>query len=368
MANVKIGDLLNIPSVSSTDVLPIVDVGGDTTYKITVQDLANNLTEVTQSISASYALNGGVTSIIAGTGISIDTSTGDVTITNTGGGGGGSPGGSTQQIQYNNGGAFGGVSKATFDGTTFRATGSFNGSLTGTSSWSDVAAKINAAALSGPSVYLALVQNSSGVSFIGADSVASLTYNSTTKTISATSSFATTSSYAISSSFATTSSYSLTSSYATTSSYTISASLAQTASSVNMLVQNVSITGSLIVSGTNGAGIFSQGATLVDYINTITSTGSYMVWRAPFSCSVVGLYGYYVGGTSPQVNAARSGSTGYGRFTGSNLVVNQENVWLPITMSGIQNKNLNAGDCLQVIMSGSGNYQLAVQVDLIRKL
>ena len=48
----------------------------------------------TQALTASYALSspgggGGVTSITAGTGISIDQSTGNVTITNTGGGGGG---------------------------------------------------------------------------------------------------------------------------------------------------------------------------------------------------------------------------------------------------------------------------------------
>jgi hypothetical protein len=62
------------------------------------------------SLTASYALNGG-------------------------GGGGGTPGGSTTQLQYNNGGAFGGVPVATYDGTTLRLTGSFSGSLAGTASW-----------------------------------------------------------------------------------------------------------------------------------------------------------------------------------------------------------------------------------------
>jgi len=55
-----------------------------------------------------------------------------------GGGGGGTttPGGSTTQIQYNNGGAFGGVPTLTYDGTTLKVTGSFSGQLTGTSSYS----------------------------------------------------------------------------------------------------------------------------------------------------------------------------------------------------------------------------------------
>ena len=49
--------------------------------------LLSNL-EVTSSYAttASYALNGGVTSIIAGTNITVDQATGDVTISSTGGG------------------------------------------------------------------------------------------------------------------------------------------------------------------------------------------------------------------------------------------------------------------------------------------
>jgi len=56
--------------------------------------------------------------------------------TGSGGGGGSTPpGGLTTQIQYNNAGVFGGVPVLTYDGTTLRVTGSFSGSLIGTSSW-----------------------------------------------------------------------------------------------------------------------------------------------------------------------------------------------------------------------------------------
>jgi hypothetical protein len=52
------------------------------------------------------------------------------------------PGGSSTQIQYNNGGAFGGVPTLTYDGTTLRSTGSFTGSfvgnLTGTASFASI--------------------------------------------------------------------------------------------------------------------------------------------------------------------------------------------------------------------------------------
>ena len=50
----------------------------------------------------------------------------------SGGGGGLTPaGGNDNEIQYNNNGAFGGVTNLTWDGTLLQATGSFTGSLTG---------------------------------------------------------------------------------------------------------------------------------------------------------------------------------------------------------------------------------------------
>lgn len=357
MPKIRITELPPTYSMAYTDIFPMVNVAGDGTYKITLQDLATNMTGLSAAaeattatsattagtantasfvtasnvygpfgsnsvISASHALNGGVTSIIAGSGISISSATGNVTITNTGGGGG-SPGGSNQQLQYNNGGAFGGVSSAVFNGTTLSVTGSFSGSLTG--------------------------------SVFG------------TSSYSISSSYVLSASYAVSSSFAATAASSVTATSATSANTATTASYAFTASYVNTLVQNVAITGSVVISGSNGAGIFSQGATLVDYVSGISNTGSYMVWRAPFSCSVVAVYGYYIGGTAPRVNAARSGSSGYGMITGSSFLVDQENVWVPATASALQNVNFNSGDSLQVIMSGSTNNQLAVQVDFIRK-
>lgn len=46
-------------------------------------------------------------------------------------GGGGTPGGNNTEIQYNNGGSFGGVNKLIYDGTNLIGTGSFSGSFTG---------------------------------------------------------------------------------------------------------------------------------------------------------------------------------------------------------------------------------------------
>jgi hypothetical protein len=127
------------------------------------------------------------------------------------------------------------------------------------------------------------------------------------------------------------------------------------------------VTGSFIVSGGNAAGVFSQGATLIDYTNGISRSGSYMVWRAPFSCSVVGMYGYREGGGPSKVNAVRSGSSGYNLLSGSDLNLSLSNTWT--SFNSIQSTTFAAGDSLKLIMSGSAsNNQLAVQVDFIRTI
>jgi hypothetical protein len=51
-----------------------------------------------------------------------------------GGSGGGTPGGSTTQVQYNNAGAFGGISTFTYDGTTLTTAGQFINSYNATAS------------------------------------------------------------------------------------------------------------------------------------------------------------------------------------------------------------------------------------------
>ena len=85
------------------------------------------------SFSASNGISGSLTRLhdgksylVAGSNITIaSASNGQVTISSTGGGGGGTPAGSNTQIQFNNGGSFGGVSGATTDGSaiTFNDSG-----------------------------------------------------------------------------------------------------------------------------------------------------------------------------------------------------------------------------------------------------
>ena len=86
-------------------------------------------------------IDGGLPYLLAGPNITLTTnSLGQIEITGSGGSGGGgsvtNPGGLNQQIQYNNNGVFAGTNQITFDGIQLFATGSFKGSLQGTSSYS----------------------------------------------------------------------------------------------------------------------------------------------------------------------------------------------------------------------------------------
>ena len=126
----------------------------------------------------------------------------------------------------------------------------------------------------------------------------------------------------------------------------------------------VSVTGSLIVSGSNGAGVFSKGGTIADLVNGVSTIGSYAVWRAPFPCQVVAIYGRKSGGSACQVNARKSGSAGYSLHTGSNLVLPASDTWY--NSNTVTNTNYSIGDSLEIIISGSINNQVAVQVDFIK--
>lgn len=125
------------------------------------------------------------------------------------------------------------------------------------------------------------------------------------------------------------------------------------------------ITGSLIVSGTFGAGVFSKGGTIADFTNLIATSASYYVWRAPYSASVVALYGRReAGGATTAVNARRSSSAGYLLHTASNLVLGTDQFWS--RANSVQNTAYAPGDSLEIIISGSDNKQVAVQVDFIK--
>ena len=79
-----------------------------------------NVTHRTITAGGNTLANGEALDFVAGSGISISESGGDVTIAASGGGGSTSPGGSDTEVQFNNGGSFGGDSKFTWDDTTLQ--------------------------------------------------------------------------------------------------------------------------------------------------------------------------------------------------------------------------------------------------------
>jgi hypothetical protein len=243
MAKVKISALPEANKLAASDLLTAVSSSVST--KITVQTLSSNLTEVSSSISASYS----VTSSYAQSGLSASyavsssyarsslSSSYSITASYALNAGGGSttPGGSNGQLQYNNSSTFGGVSKATFDGTNLTLTGSFSGSLvgnlTGTSSWSS------------NSVTASFVQTAQTASFVA---TASWSSNSVTSSFIQT---AQTASYVL---------------------QAVSASFSSTGSFINPLRQTVLLTGSLLVSG---SGEFRSGSLAVGNIAASATVG-----------------------------------------------------------------------------------------------
>lgn len=152
-----------------------------------VVDNAINATNAARSISSSYALT--------------------ASYALNGGGGGGTPGGSDTQIQYNNGGAFGGVPTLIYSGGLLKATGSFTGSfrgvLTGTASFALTASYFNGNALSASYAATAslapnYVLNSATSSFVTNSQTSSFVQNSQTSSMTVlSSSYALTASYVL---------------------------------------------------------------------------------------------------------------------------------------------------------------------------
>lgn len=150
-----------------------------------------------------------------------------------------------------------------------------------------------------------------------------------------------------------------------------------------LVIGDTVITGSVIISGSSGieltvrgdtivtgsfvatSNVFSKGGTAADS-NGISSNISYNVWRAPFSCSVVAVYGRREGGSTAQINARKSSSAGYSLHTGSNLTLGTVNSWT--ATNTVVSTSYVAGDSLEIVISGSGGSptQVSVQVDFVK--
>ena len=198
----------------------------------------------------------GLTSAAQSNVILIDTASGQLYTTSSsalGGGGSGttSPGGLTTQIQYNNAGVFGGVPDLTWDGTTLRATGSFNGSFSGS--------------------FTGSISNAVSASYALTASY-SLNAQSASSTLQAVSS-----SYSLTSSYALNAGTSIdTGSFATTSSFNSFTSSYSTGSFTGSFTGELFGTASYAVSALTASYVIGGGSTF-PYTGTAVITGSLVV-------------------------------------------------------------------------------------------
>jgi hypothetical protein len=151
---------------------------------------------------------------------------------------------------------------------------------------------------------------------------------------------------------ATASTYPITSSWAATASIAVSASYSQTAS----------------VALTLSSFLFSRGGTIYDPLGLAGSAAysqSLIVWRAPFSCSVIDVWGYRVGGNGAVINARKNGT---GSIATSNLSLTSVNTWVEATPLNTESQSFIAGDKLEIMMVSCSAYptQISVQVDFTR--
>jgi hypothetical protein len=108
----------------------------------------------------------------------------------------------------------------------------------------------------------------------------------------------------------------------------------------------------------------TKSVTLVSPSGTINVAS----WRAPFSCTVVAVRGYRVGGTSADVNARRNGSD---EHLSADLTLSSADTWLDGEDDGgatLQNTAYQPGDELQWMVTAlSGDPdQVIIQVDFTR--
>lgn len=308
--------------------------------------------------SASYAENGGVTQIVAGTNVSISPTNGlgAVTINSTGGGGDAFPytgsaiiSGSLRIIESGSTGLVISGSNSITGALHVDGNAKFTGSLFVTASRSNMALHtIGDIVLSGSIVASAsfgqqVITTIGDVNFTGSVMITSSGVSSRRELV-------------------------VIGEAAITGSLNVSngATFGSVTSSQGIQVNggNSVITGSLVVSGSGGYGVFSKGITLADLTNGFTVTGSYYVWRSPFPCRVVAVYAIHSGSSQLSVNARRSGS-GASLHLATNLNITADNLW---TAGGaVQNTDYSAGDSLELIISGSDQYQASVQVDFIKR-
>lgn len=116
------------------------------------------------------------------------------------------------------------------------------------------------------------------------------------------------------------------------------------------------------IEGTLGgdAATFSRGGVVI----SPNGAANYVVWRAPFACTVIAVKGYRVGGGSATINAQKNGSLTH---LASNYTITVAGAWEDA--GAVQNTGYVAGDSLEIMITGlsaPNPSQVAIQVDFQR--
>lgn len=135
-------------------------------------------------------------------------------------------------------------------------------------------------------------------------------------------------------------------------------------SQINTTNNNLTTTGVTLhneITGLSGIfNSFAKGATLAHPTGVLT--GSFIVWKCQFPCTLTGLAGYRETGTYAAINARKNGSL---KHLPIDLVIDPDQAWVS---TGVQNTTFSPGDKLEIMVTAVSGApkQVAIQLDFTK--
>ena len=112
------------------------------------------------------------------------------------------------------------------------------------------------------------------------------------------------------------------------------------------------------------SGTFSVGG-VIDGNATVIPTGTWIIWRVPFSCTVTAVHAQVDTGTTTVVNAGKGFVGGTTTFCSANITIDPADAWEAGTVN--QNQALVAGDAVYIYVTTAGTATMVtIQVTLTR--
>ena len=112
------------------------------------------------------------------------------------------------------------------------------------------------------------------------------------------------------------------------------------------------------------SGTFSVGG-VIDGNATVIPTGTWIIWRVPFSCTLTAVHAQVDTGTTTVVNAGKGFVGGTTTFCSANITIDPADAWEAGTVN--QNQALVAGDAVYIYVTTAGTATMVtIQVTLTR--